>query len=217
MTTPSNPDHVSHDRLRVMIMTVNAVLSRQMPVLFFTFCLHSVCAQSYPETVKVFLPDKDHAALYNPTFIVRWKSVEEGMFYKVTFKDLFEDELLKMETTGNSVDVDWRNPKIADTDALLVEVQVKGNCGSKSPPNLVKKLSTKARAVVGKLISAQSNALKEENARGKFASAVFYEEHHLLIDALTAYEYAMALAPDEPEYRVAYNAFLVRNKIGAGE
>lgn len=189
----------------------------QMLILFFMFCLHSVCAQSYPETVKVLLPDKDHAELYNPTFIIRWKSVGDGAFYNVTLRDLFYEELLKIETSGNSVDVDWRNPKIAGADALLVEVQIKGNGNSKSPPNLVKKISAKARTVIDKLLSAESNALKEENARGKFASAAFFEEHHLLIDALTAYEYALSLAPGMPEYRVAYKAFLVKNKIDDDE
>ena len=158
-------------------MAVNAVLSRLVLLFFITFCLHSVCAQSYPETVKVLLPDKDHAELYNPTFIIHWKSGDDGASYKVTLKDLFENELLKIETSGNSVDVDWRDPKIADTDALLVEVQIKGNGGSKSSPNLVKKLSGEARAGIDKLISAGSNAIKEENARDKFTRAFFYEEH----------------------------------------
>ncbi|AYB33128.1 hypothetical protein D4L85_22220 [Chryseolinea soli] len=134
------------------------------------------------------------------------------MLYNVTLKDLFDEELLKIETSANSIDVDWRNPKIANADALLVEVQIKGNGNSKSPPNLVKKLSTKARAVIDKLITAEPSIIKEENARGKLARAVFYEEHHLLIDALTAYEYAISLA-DTPEYRAAYKAFLVKNKM----
>src|SRR6185369_3348490 len=101
-------------RLPVMIMTAKVVLFRQVLVFFFAFCLHGVSAQS-PETVKVFLPDKDHAKLYHPTFVIRWKSVDDGTFYQVTLKDLFEDELLKMETAGNSVAVDWRDLKIANT------------------------------------------------------------------------------------------------------
>lgn len=217
MTTLSHPHRAVGGRLRVMIMTIKVVLSRPMLVLFFAFCLRSVCAQSYPETVKVLLPDKDHAEVYNPTFVIRWKSTDRGTSYKVTLKDLFEEELLKIETTGNRVDVDWRNLKIADTDALLVEVQIKGNNGSKSPPNLVKKLSTKARAVIDKLLSAEAIAIKAEDAHSKLMRALFYEEHHLLIDALTAYEHAIALAPDAAEYRVAYEAFLNRNGMNATE
>ncbi|WP_160143914.1 hypothetical protein [Chryseolinea soli] len=211
MTTPSHPGRALHDPLR-RILHLDVLLHRQRLVLFFAFCLHSACAQSYPETVKVLLPDKEHAELYNPTFIIRWKSAATGMLYNVTLKDLFDEELLKIETSANSIDVDWRNPKIANADALLVEVQIKGNGNSKSPPNLVKKLSTKARAVIDKLITAEPSIIKEENARGKLARAVFYEEHHLLIDALTAYEYAISLA-DTPEYRAAYKAFLVKNKM----
>jgi hypothetical protein len=205
------------DRWRVTIMIAKVVLSRPMIVVFFACCLRSVCAQSYPETVKVLLPDKDHAELYHPTFIIRWKSPDDGTSYNVTLKDLFEDELLKIETAGNSVDVDWRDPKIAGTDALLVEVQIKGNDCSKSPPNLVRKLSTKERAVIDKLLYADGNTLQKENAHVKLLRALFFEEHHLFIDALTAYEQAIALAPDVAEYRVAYKAFLVRNKIDVAE
>lgn len=217
MTTLSHPHRAVGGRLRVMIMTVKVVLSRHILVLFFAFCLLSVCAQSYPEPVKVLLPDKDHADVYNPTFVIRWKPADTGTSYKVTLKDLFEVELLKIETTGNRVDVDWRNQKIADTQALLIEVQIKGNNDSKSPPNLVKKLSTKARAAIDKLLSAKAVALQEEDAHGKLVRALFYEEHHLLIDALTAYEHAIALAPDASEYRVAYEAFLIRNGMEATE
>jgi hypothetical protein len=203
--------------LRVMLLTVEDVLSRQMLVVFFAFCAQNICAQSHPEVVKVLLPDKDHAELYNPTFIIRWKSLDNGMFYKVTLRNLFDDELLNIETAENSVDVNWRNLKIAGTDALLVEVQIKGNDASKSPPKLVKKLSGKARAAIDALIASQSNVIHEENACGAMASAFFYEEHHLLIDALTAYEHALALAPNMAEYREAYHAFLIRNKIDVQE
>jgi hypothetical protein len=66
----------------MIIMTGKAVLPRQRLVFFLTLCLHSTGAQSYLETVSVHLPNKDHAELYNPTFITRWKSVEDGVFSK---------------------------------------------------------------------------------------------------------------------------------------
>jgi len=196
--------------------SLKSVLSRPILVLLITGCLNNVCAQS-PGTVRVLLPDKDHANLYHPTFVIRWKTVDDGTFYQVTLKDLFEDELLKMETAGNSVRVDWRDLKIADTEALLIEVQIKGNGCSKSSPILVRKLSRKERAVIDRLIATQPDVRDEEIALGKFVRALFYEQHYLLIDALTAYEQAIALAPEVPVYRQAYRAFLVRNKMDAGE
>ncbi|HEY5750378.1 MAG TPA: hypothetical protein VIU12_30140 [Chryseolinea sp.] len=216
MITPSNPFCTAGHPSPGMAMILKVVLSRLVLVLFITCCLHNVYAQ-LSETVKVFLPDKDHAKLYRPNFIIRWKSVDDGTFYQVTLKDLFEDELLKIETAGNSVNVDWRDPKIADTEALLVEVQIKGNDCSKSPPTLVRKLAPNERAGIDKLMATQPNVREEEMALGKFVRALFYEEHHLLIDALTAYEHAIALAPDVLVYRQAYHAFLVRNKMDGEE
>jgi cytochrome c-type biogenesis protein CcmH/NrfG len=43
--------------------------------------------------------------------------------------------------------------------------------------------------------------------------AGFYEENKLFIDAITAYEQAIKLAPDVPTYQEAYEEFLLRNKL----
>jgi hypothetical protein len=45
----------------------------------------------------------------------------------------------------------------------------------------------------------------------KFILAGFYEEHKLYIDAGTAYQQAIKMAPDVPSYKEAYDDFLIRN------
>ena len=55
--------------------------------------------------------------------------------------------------------------------------------------------------------------MSAETALNKFIMAGFYEENKLLIDAITAYEQAIKLAPDVPTYKEAYEEFLLRNKL----
>ena len=43
--------------------------------------------------------------------------------------------------------------------------------------------------------------------------ASFYEQNKLYIDAITAYEKAIKLAPDVPTYKDTYEEFLLRNKL----
>ena len=50
----------------------------------------------------------------------------------------------------------------------------------------------------------------EPNALNKLLIAGFYEQNKLLIDAGTAYLEAIKLAPDVPQYKEAYNDFLLR-------
>ena len=47
--------------------------------------------------------------------------------------------------------------------------------------------------------------------------AGFYEENKLYIDAITAYEEAIKMAPDVTTYKDAYDEFLLRNKLKTQE
>jgi cytochrome c-type biogenesis protein CcmH/NrfG len=55
------------------------------------------------------------------------------------------------------------------------------------------------------------NNVSEQTALNKLLLAGFYEEHHLYIDAVAAYEDAIRLAPDVAFYKESYDDFLIRN------
>ena len=55
--------------------------------------------------------------------------------------------------------------------------------------------------------------MTEETALNKFILAGFYEDNELLIDAISAYEAAIKMAPDVDTYKDAYEEFLLRNKL----
>jgi hypothetical protein len=55
--------------------------------------------------------------------------------------------------------------------------------------------------------------LNEPTALNKLILAGFYEENNLLIDAITAYEEAVKLAPDVSSYQEDYDEFLIRHGL----
>lgn len=165
------------------------------------------------EDIKVFLPENQYAEIYNTNVIINWESAKGGGPYVVTVKNMFDDELIRLETPETMVQIDRTNPKLANEDALLVEVRSKSDTKSKSEQHLIKKLSTTRQEAIAKLLGEFGAEMKEETALNKFILAGFYEENKLFIDAITAYEEAIKLAPDVPTYKEAYEEFLLRNKL----
>jgi hypothetical protein len=164
------------------------------------------------ESIEVYLPGNQYSSIYNNILYVNWDKMEKGPFI-VTFLNMFDDVLLKMETPESSVHVDLSDPKFAGETAILVEVQSK-TTGKKSPErNLVKKQSPGEREKIKEPYTEISKELAEETALNKVVMASFFEQNKLFIDAITAYEEAIKLAPDNPTYQEYYEEFLLRNKL----
>jgi hypothetical protein len=163
--------------------------------------------------IKVFLPENQYAEIYNNSVIVNWEANKGVAPYLVVVKNMFDEELMKLETSENYVQIDRGNAKLANEDALLIEVKSKANANNKSSQHLIKKLSVSRQESIKKSLSEMGNDVKEETALNKFILAGFYEENKLFIDAITAYEQAIKLAPDVPTYKEAYEEFLLRNKL----
>lgn len=162
--------------------------------------------------IKVFLPNNQFASVFNNVVYVNWDKAEKGP-YTVTFLNMFDDVLLKVETPENSVHVDLGDPKFAGEAAILVEVQSKAT-GTKSDERyLIKRLSAGEREKIKVPYTEITKELAEETALNKVVLASFYEQNKLLIDAITAYEEAIKLAPDDPTYKDYYEEFLLRNKL----
>lgn len=163
--------------------------------------------------IKVFLPEKQHSSLFNPVAIVNWDGTKVAGPYVVTVKNMFEDELTKIETPENSIRIDLSDPKISSENAIFVEVSSKSDAKQVSQPYLIKKLSVADQEKIKKLLGEISTEVQEQNALNKLILAGFYEGNNLLIDAIAAYEDAVKLAPDVPTYKEAYDEFLLRQGL----
>ena len=163
--------------------------------------------------IKVYLPENQFSGVFNKKVIVNWSLEKGGAPFVVTFKNMFDDELMKIETPENSVEVSLTDPKLANESAILIEVKSKEDSNLKSVQHLIKKLSPAEQERVTKALAEIKSVVDEETALNKFIMAGFYEENKLYIDAITAYEEAIKMAPDVATYKEAYEGFLIRNRL----
>lgn len=167
-----------------------------------------------PTMVNVYLPPPQSASIFNNSMIVRWEAPKSGGPYIVTLKNIFEEDLAKFETPETSLKVDLSDPKLSAESAFLVEISSKADAKTKSEGKVVKKLSPAELDRVKKAFASDvSVEAKEETPMSKIYMASFYEQNGLLIDALTAYEDAIRLAPDVDSFREYRDEFLYRNKL----
>lgn len=165
------------------------------------------------EDIKVYLPENQNAEIFNNIAYVNWEA-KGGAPFIVSFKNMFDEELMKIETPETSVRVDLNDPKFANETAILVEVRSKSDGKSKSEQHLIKKLSQGRQDSIKKSFTELNNELGPEAAElNKLIQASFFEQNKLFIDAITAYEEVIKMAPDNSSYKEAYEEFLLRNKL----
>lgn len=164
------------------------------------------------DAIKVFMPNS--VGVFNTDPILKWTSVEgEEINYTLIFKNMFDDELLKVETTDPEYQIDLNHEKLADQNVILVTVTSSANEDSKSSTYAIKRLPDADAEKVKATLSELMSGVEEPTALNKYILAGFYEENNLLVDALTSYIEAMNLAPEVESYREAYEEFLIRNRL----
>lgn len=166
------------------------------------------------EDIKVYLPENQNSGVFKNTAVINWGADKTGAApYLVTLKNMFDDELMKIETSETSVSVNLDDPKLSNESAILVEVKSKADPKIKSEQHLIKRLSAAEKERVTKAFAEIQSDVTEETALNEFIKAGFYEENKLFIDAISSYEQAIKLAPDVQTYKDAYEEFLLRNKL----
>lgn len=161
--------------------------------------------------LRLFLPEEDHTGVFNNTAIIRWDGSKVEGPYVISVKNMFEDELLKAETNETRYVLDLSGSSFARENAILVEVSSKADPKMISKRHMIKRLSPAEVEKVTAALAEIRGGVSEETALNKVYLAGFYESHHLLIDAMYAFEEAMKLEPEA--YRESYEDFLVRNHL----
>lgn len=168
------------------------------------------------DDITVFLPETQLATIYNNVAVVNWESKSDNSSpFVVTVKSMFGDEILMKEINGNSLTLDLTDPKLASEPNLLVFVHNKrdGKLSSGENGYVIKKIQPAEYQKIKTLLAEFVGEMAEETALNKFIMAGFYEENQLFIDAITAYEEAIKMAPEVETYREAYEEFLLRNRL----
>jgi hypothetical protein len=164
-------------------------------------------------SIKLLLPENQHSGIYNNVAVISWDGSKVAGPYVVTIKNMFEDQLAKAETPEMSLQIDLSDPRFANVSAILVEVSSKADPKQVSKQHMIKKLAPLEQEKVKKSLNEIIGEVTEQTALNKFILAGFYEENNLFIDAISAYEEAIKLAPDVPSYKEAYEEFLLRHGL----
>lgn len=165
------------------------------------------------DEIKVYLPKSQHAVIFNDEIAISWSREPKTSVYIVRFKSMFGDELERLEVRDTTLTLDLNGAKFANEDNILVEVSSKTNPRKASEPWMLKKLSTADKRRINAALSEIADQTREQTALNQLLLAGFYESHALLIDAATAYQRAIRLAPSVPQFRADYAAFIERNGL----
>jgi len=165
------------------------------------------------DNISVYLPRPESSVVYNNMVTISWEEEEALKPYEVIFKSMFGDVLRSVETNDNKVEVDLGDRNFENEDNIIVTVVSKGDKDKISIDYTLKKLSKADRDRIRTSFREIADQTAEPTALNKFVIAGFYENNNLLIDAISAYQEAISLAPDVPMYAEAYEAFLLRHAI----
>src|SRR5690606_4885085 len=135
----------------------------------------------------------------------------------VYFKRLVADELTRLQTEGNTLDIDLDANNFLNEDNIVVQVFSKSTPPKASEKYNLKRLSKADKERVRNSLNEIAESIQEQTALNKILLAGFYEKNNLLIDAATAHLEAIQLAPDVPAFREGFDAFLLRNGLKAAQ
>ena len=164
-------------------------------------------------SLHLVLPENQNSAIFNTSAVISWEGTKVPGPYVLTLRNMFDDVLERYETPETTYKIDLSGPKFSKENAIIVQVNSKVDSKEVSKQHLIKKLSPSEHENIKKSLDQIANEVSEPTALNKLILAGFYEENRLLIDAITAYEEAIRLAPDVPSYKEAFDEFLIRNNI----
>lgn len=163
--------------------------------------------------IKVYLPKPQQAIVFNEKVILSWRRNPESTQYVVQFNSMFGDELKRFELRDTTLLVDLSSDPFVNEDNIVVKVTSKNDSKVASDDFILKKLSAADRQRIASSMQPLEQLALEKNALNLLYMASFYEDNALLIDASSAYQEAMALAPQVPAYREAFQQFVSRNTL----
>ncbi len=156
--------------------------------------------------------------LYGDRAVVRWlpRDSKKGQKYTVTIKNIFDDDLLTVETDQTFIPLNLREIK-NESGLYIFRVSENRKYGFISGDYGIKKLSDWDMPDVKGQLQSLLSELGENAPADKIRLAEFYEKNGLLLDAITQYEQALQLAPDLETTRKQYNDFLARHDLAVFE
>ncbi|MEQ9468509.1 MAG: hypothetical protein RLN88_13940 [Ekhidna sp.] len=165
------------------------------------------------EQIKALIPSED-ASVLGDNAIVTWDTPEgmEVNTFVVTVKNIFDEEIMKEEVTGNSVTLDFTSGEMQNEEGLwIINIKAKENMDVSSGDIAIKRPENPAQFEEG--LSSLKAEVDQESPLSKVIYASFYEENGLIVDALTAIEEAIQMNPEVEDFKMLKKDIIERNGI----
>jgi hypothetical protein len=163
-------------------------------------------------SIVLFIPEPKYDMVFGERIILNWRALENTKGYIVIVRNLFGEELARFETANNALELNLQDKALGEVSDYMVKVISASDPINGSEELAIRKIRSKERAEIKKELDELGAFVNEEKALNKFILAGFYEEKYLLLDAMTAYQDAIRLAPEIVQYQEQYQDFL--NRIG---
>lgn len=167
------------------------------------------------ETIQMLVPTEE-ANVIGSNAIIRWDTPEgmEMNTFVVTVKNIFDEEIMKEEVSGNLINLDFTSEKMSNEEGLyIIKVAAKENMDVTSGDIGIKKLSTEEAAQYQDGLATLKSEVADDSPLSKVIYASFYEENGLVVDALTAIQEAIISNPDIEDFKILRNDIIERNGI----
>ena len=140
--------------------------------------------------------------------------MEENTFV-VTIKNIFDEEIMKEEVVGNSINLDFTSEKMQNEEGLyIIKVAAKENMDVTSGDGIaIRKLAGEEAAQYREGLATLKDEVAEDSPLSKIIYASFYEENGLIVDALTAIEEAIKMNPEIDDFKVLKKDIIERSGI----
>ncbi|MEQ6166848.1 hypothetical protein AAOE16_06620 [Ekhidna sp. MALMAid0563] len=167
------------------------------------------------EQIQVLIPSQE-AKVLGSKAILNWdtpEGMEENTFV-VTVKNIFDEEIMKEEVTGNTIELDFAQEKMKNEEGLyIIKVAAKENMDVTSSDIGIKKLAGAEADEYQEGLSILKSEVDEDSPLNKVIYASFYEENGLIVDALTAIEEAIQMNPEVEDFKILKKDIIERNGI----
>lgn len=156
------------------------------------------------------------ATVVGDNAIISWErpSDIEDNTYIVIVKNIFDEEIMKEEVAGNSINLDFTTEQMQNEEGLyIINVQTKENKDISSADIGLKRLTGEDAISYQEGANELSADLDQDSPLGKIILASFYEENGLVVDALTQLEEAIKMSPEVDDFKELRKDLIERSSI----
>lgn len=160
-------------------------------------------------TINLLMPK--YVNILNEEVLVQWNKLNLDAKYVVTVKNMYGKTVFSNVTKENSILLNLSGTHLKSNNILIINVQVENRKDILSEDYAIKRMSTEEIATLKREVNSLIAVDGNSSSINSLMLANFYEQNNLIVDALAAYEKAKELSPNSPQFKTAYNAFLLRH------